>query len=104
MTDEEAKELLIDGMDYAAYKETDHSLWPSDKNKLFGEPHYTEKPYDGPSTWGTSAEFERKMAELLKWAVQLGTAKGDYSLAIRHLLSGQHYINTIIGRAGLSDV
>lgn len=40
MTENEAKELLIDGIDYAAYRETKHSLWDSDKNKLFGEDHY----------------------------------------------------------------
>jgi len=41
MTENEAKELLIDGMNYAAYRETNHSLWDSDKNTLFGFEHYS---------------------------------------------------------------
>ena len=104
VTDAEAKELLIDGINYAAYKETEHSLWPSDKNRLFGEPHYEEGLRDGKSTWGAGEDFESKMATLLRWAVQLGTTKGDYLLAIRQLVTGDHYINQIIRRAGLANV
>lgn len=104
MTDAEAKELLIASMDYAAYRETDNSLWPSDKKKLFGEYHYPEKPDDGPSVWGSGEEFEAKMAFFLRWAIKLGTAKGNYKNAIRHLLTGKHYINEIIRRARLDDV
>ncbi len=42
MTVEEAKELLISGMNYAAYKETGHSLYDADKNQLFGGERYGE--------------------------------------------------------------
>ena len=101
MTETEAKELLIDGMNYAAYRETDHSLWPSDKDKLFGELHYKEdRPVYSPSAWGQGEKFESKMSELLKWAIQLGTSKGNYSEAIRVLKDGDHYLNRIIQRAG----
>jgi hypothetical protein len=91
VTDVEAKELLIGGMNYAAYHETDHSLWPADKNTLFGEPHYEVGPRDGQSVWGTGEVFESKMADALRWA-------------IHQLMSGEHYINRIIKRAGVSDV
>jgi hypothetical protein len=105
MTVTEAKELLIDGMNYAAYKETDHSLWATDKDRLFGEPHYHEdSPAFSPSVWGDGEEFETKMAQLLKWALQLGSAKGDYREAIRTLRGGDHYLNRIVERAGLANV
>jgi hypothetical protein len=104
MTDSEAKELLISGMDYAAYRETGYSLWDSDKNKLFGEEHYVSgRPVFQESVWGEGEEFEKKMAELLRWAIQLGRSKNNYDVAIRLLLSGDHYLNRIIRRAGLSD-
>ena len=90
MTETEAKDLLISGMDYAAYRETNHSLWDSDKNKLFGGEHYLSgRPVLQASVWGEGKEFENKMAELLKWALHLGTSKGSYSEAIRILLKGE---------------
>jgi hypothetical protein len=40
MTPEEARQAVVDGINYAAYKETDSSLYDSDKNRLFGSEHY----------------------------------------------------------------
>jgi hypothetical protein len=40
MTLEEARLLIVEGINYAAYKETDSSLYDSDKNRLFGSEHY----------------------------------------------------------------
>ena len=103
MTDLEAKESLISLIDYAAYKETPHSLWPSDKNTLFGSAHYPEdRPVYSPSVWGKGDEFERRMAELLSLGTRLGS-KGDWRVAIRTLASGEHYLNRIIERAGLTN-
>jgi hypothetical protein len=34
MTHDEALELIVDGINYAAYSETDSSLHDSDKNRL----------------------------------------------------------------------
>jgi hypothetical protein len=39
MTQDEARERIIEGMNYAAYRETDSSLYDSDKNRLFGAEH-----------------------------------------------------------------
>jgi hypothetical protein len=39
MTQDEARDLIIEGMNYAAYRETDSSLYDSDKNRLFGSEH-----------------------------------------------------------------
>jgi hypothetical protein len=36
MTLEEARLLIVEGINYAAYKETESSLYDSDKNRLFG--------------------------------------------------------------------
>ena|SRR5690348_18440570 len=102
MTETEAKELLIGGMNYAAYKETGHSLWDSDMNKLFGEEHLRiRQTCLSGERWGDGEEFEKKMATLLRWAVQLGSALGSYPEAIRVLSSGEHYLNHIIRRADL---
>jgi hypothetical protein len=40
MTLDEAREEVIAGIDYAAYRETDSSLHDADKNRLFGSEHY----------------------------------------------------------------
>ena len=106
VTIEEAKELLIGGMNYAAYKETNYSLYASDKNKLFEAEHYSDgdRPIVAPSPWGEGEEFESKMAQLLSWAIQLGSTKGDYKEALRTLRNGKHFLNRIIERAGLENV
>jgi hypothetical protein len=102
LTVDEAKELLIDGMNYAAYKETDHSLWDSDKNKLFGAEHYqSSRPAFAPSVWGDGEMFEKKMTDLLRLAVQFGSTNGSCQEAITLLLAGDHYLNRIIRRAGV---
>jgi hypothetical protein len=40
MTLDEARHLIIEGINYAAYRETDSSLHDTDKNRLFGSEHY----------------------------------------------------------------
>ncbi len=53
MTPDEARELIVDGINYAAYKETESSLHDSDKNRLFrlGSQSYpTLKPAPVSST------------------------------------------------------
>ena len=68
MTTDEARELIIDGINYAAYGETDSSLHDSDKNRLFGSEHYKSDSFIAqPSPWA-EGDFEEKMAMLLRWA------------------------------------
>jgi len=104
VTEVQAKELIIDGMNYAAYKETDRSLFVEDKNRLFGAEHFALEPHafdDGrPSPWGTGEQFESRMADLLRWAVALGSSQGDYQEAFAVLKRGDHYLNRIISKAG----
>jgi hypothetical protein len=75
MTRDEACELIIDGMNYAAYRETDSSLFDSDKNCLFGSEHYQSGRHIArPSPW-PDGDFEGKMATLLRWANSLNHGK-----------------------------
>jgi hypothetical protein len=68
MTLDEAREEVISGIDYAAYRETDSSLHDSDKNRLFGSEHYSSgRPVYEPSPWA-DGDFEDKMATLLRTA------------------------------------
>jgi len=68
MTLDEAREEVISGIDYAAYRETDSSLHDSDKNRLFGSEHYSSgRPVYQPSPWA-DGDFEDKMATLLRTA------------------------------------
>ncbi len=58
MTSEEARLLIIDGINYVAYKETDSSLHDSDKNRLFGSEQYKSgREVVKPSPWAES-DFE----------------------------------------------
>src|SRR4029077_10918998 len=52
MAPDEARHLVIEGINYAAYHETDFSLQDSDKNRLFGSEHYESGlPVREPSRW-----------------------------------------------------
>src|SRR5215470_4949154 len=65
VTLEEAREIVIDGIDYAAYRETDVSLHDSDKNLLFGSEHYkSDRHVIKASPWSVG-KFEETMAMLL---------------------------------------
>jgi hypothetical protein len=104
MTETQAKEILIDLINYMAYKETDRSLFTVDKNRLFGESHYCIDPAiasHAPSPWGEGEVFEQKMAQLLQWGSRSGCNKASLDEAIKTLQCGDHYLNRIIRKAGL---
>jgi hypothetical protein len=68
MKPDEARRLIIEGINYAAYRETDFSLHDSDKNRLFGSEHFkSNRPIYEPCRWA-EGDFEGKMAMLLVWA------------------------------------
>jgi hypothetical protein len=57
---EEARLMIVEGIDYAAYKETDSSLHDSDKNVLFGSEHYKSgRDVFKPSPWA-EGDFQGK--------------------------------------------
>jgi hypothetical protein len=94
MTLDEARQLLIDGINYAAYHETDSSLHDSDKNRLFGSEHFASgRPVYKPSPWA-EGDFEEKMATLLVWANVLNRSVPAFTDAQR-LLEGEE---SVIGR------
>ncbi|ABF43421.1 hypothetical protein Acid345_4421 [Candidatus Koribacter versatilis Ellin345] len=99
ITIEGAKELLIEGINYAAYKETDSSLSDSDKNRLYGEEHYySGRMIAGESPW-SDGDFEGKMAELLTWATRLNASKPEFAEARKLLGSQSSVIGRVIRRA-----
>lgn len=94
MNADEARQLVIEGINYAAYRETDYSLHDSDKNRLFGSDHYSSgRPVVEPSPWA-EGDFERKMAMLLVWANSLNHSQPEFAEAQR-LLEGE---DSILGR------
>jgi hypothetical protein len=67
MTPDEARRLIIEGINRAAYHETD-SLHDADKNRLFGSKHYKSgRLIVRPGPWA-EGDFEEKMSTLLRWA------------------------------------
>ena len=64
MTLEKARLLIVEGSNYAAYKETDSSLYDSDKNRLLGFGHYKTWPHIVKTSPWAEGDFEEKMAIL----------------------------------------
>jgi hypothetical protein len=99
MTRDEAAELVIEGMNYAAYKETDSSLYDSDKNRLFGSDHYKSgRIVVRPSPWA-EGKFEEKMVTLLVLANRLNSSSPEFAEAQKHLASEESVLGRVIRRA-----
>jgi hypothetical protein len=91
---DEARQLVIDGINYAAYHESDFSFHDSDKNRLFGSEHFKSgRPVYEPSPWA-EGDFEEKMAMLLVWANVLNRSVQAFTEAQR-LLEGE---DSVVGR------
>jgi hypothetical protein len=94
MTPDEARDMIIEGMNYAAYKETDSSLHDADKNRLFGSEHYKSgRLIVRPSPWA-EGDFEEKMSALLSLANVLNRSVPAFKEA-QTLLEGE---NSVIGQ------
>ena len=99
MTSEEARLMIIDGINYAAYKETDSSLHDSDKNCLFGSEHYNSgRGVVKPSPWA-EGDFEEKMAMLLRWANALNRSEPAFAQAQSLLEAEESLVGRVIRRA-----
>ena len=99
MTLDEARQLVIDGIDYAAYHETDSSLHDSEKNLLFGSEHYSSgRPVYEPSPWA-EGDFEGKMATLLVQAGMLNRSVPAFTDAQRLLECEDSVIGRVIRRS-----
>lgn len=99
MTLDEAREEVISGIDYAAYKETDSSLHDADKNRLFGSEHYRSgRPVYKPSPWAEGA-FEDKMATLLRTANALNRSVSAFREAQQLLENEESVLGRVVRRA-----
>jgi hypothetical protein len=99
MTLDEAREEIISGIDYAAYKETDSSLHDADKNRLFGSEHYKSgRPVYKPSPW-TEGDFEGKMAALLSIANALNRPVPTFREAQQLLTNEDSVLGRVVRRA-----
>jgi hypothetical protein len=82
-------------MNYAAYKETDSSLFDSDKNRLYGSDHYNSgRLIVRPSPW--TDDFETKMAQLLQWAHTFSRSDARFKNSIRVLLTDSSPIGNLV--------
>ena len=96
MTLDEARHLVIEGINYAAYRETDSSLYDSDKNRLFGSENYrSDRPIYTPSPWA-EGDFEEKMATLLRWAYMLNRSLPAFTEATKMLEAEDSLIGRVI--------
>ena len=96
MTLDEAREEIISGIDYAAYRETDSSLHDSDKNRLFGSEHYSSgRPVYQPSPWA-DGDFEDKMATILRTANWLNRTVPTFTEAQELLRHEQSVLGRVI--------
>lgn len=101
MPPDEARQMVIEGINYAAYHETDHSLYDSDKNRLFGSEHYNSgRPVCEPSPWA-EGDLEEKMAMLLVWANLLNRAVPAFTEAQRLLEAEDSILGRVIRSAGI---
>ncbi len=99
MTSEEARQAIIDGIDYAAYRETDSSLYDSDKNRLWGSEHYNSGRWVvKPSPWA-EGDFEEKMATLLGIAIVLNRSVPSFAAAQELLEDEDSLLGRVIRRA-----
>ena len=99
MTADEARELVIEGIDYAAYRETDSSLHDTDRNRLWGSEHYRSgRVVAKPSPWA-EGDFEEKMTMLLRWANSLNRSVPAFKEAQKVLQDEDSIIGRIVRRA-----
>lgn len=98
MTPDEARHLIIEGINYAAYKETDSSLYDSDKNRLFGSEHYKSGRIVVKASPWAGGDFEEKMTTLFGLANALNRSMPSFAEAQRLLESEDSLIGRIIRR------
>ena|ERR1700692_4113583 len=99
MTPDETREMIIEVMNYAAYKETDSSLHDADKNRLFGSDHYRSgRMIVKPSSWA-EGDFEEKMSTLLRRANILNSSVPAFKEAQTLLEVENSVLGKVIRRA-----
>jgi hypothetical protein len=99
MTSGQARHAIIEGIDYAAYKETESSLYDSDKNRLWGSEHYDSGRWDVKPTPWAGDDFEEKMATLLGMANALNRSVPSFAAAQELLKDEDSVLGRVIRRA-----
>jgi len=95
--------MIVEGINYAAYRETDSSLHDSDKKRLFGSEHYrSDRDVVKRSTWA-DGDFEEKMAMLLRWANTLNGSVPAFAEAQKFLENDDSVIGRVVRRAKRLD-
>ena len=90
--------MIVEGINYAAYKETDSSLHDADKNRLVGSEHYRSgREVVKPSPWA-EGDFEEKMAMLLRWANALNRSVPAFAQAQNLLEDEESVLGRVIRR------
>jgi hypothetical protein len=99
MTLDEARHVIIEAINYVAYKETASSLHDTDKNRLFGSEQYSSgRIIVQPSPW-ESGDFEGEMAKLLGWANTINRSVPGFAEAQNLLADEDSVLGRIIRRA-----
>lgn len=99
MKPDDARHLIIEGINYAAYRETDSSLHDTDKTRLFGSEHYNSNRAVIESSPWAEGDFEEKMATLLTWANALNRSVPKFAEAQKILEREESAIGRIIRRS-----
>ena len=96
MSPDAARQLIIEGINYAAYRETGSSLHDADKNRLVGSEQYKSgRPVYEASVW-SGGDFEEKMAKLLTWANVLNRSIPEFTEAQKLLAHEDSALGRII--------
>jgi hypothetical protein len=99
MTTNEARHAIIESINYAAYSETDSSLYDSDKNRLWGSEYYNSGRWVvKPSPWA-EGDSEEKMATLLGLANVLNRLVPSFATAQKLLEDEDSVLGRVIRRA-----
>jgi hypothetical protein len=99
MTSDEARSTIIEGINCAAYKETESSLYDSDKNRLWGSEHYNSGRWVVKPSPRAEGDFEEKMAILLGIANGLNRSDPSFGAAQKLLENEGSVIGRVIRRA-----
>jgi len=99
MTPDEARHLVIEGINYAAYRKTDSSLHDSDKNRLFGSERYKSDRTAYQRSPRVEGDFEEQMAVLLTQANVLNCSVPAFAEAQRLLENEESVLGRMIRRA-----
>lgn len=104
VTPEEARRVVVDCINRAAYKEAVSSLHDSDKNRLLGSERYESDRAIVKSSQWAEGDFEGKMALLLSWANSLHRSDPVFVEAQRILEEEDSVIGRVIRRSKTSGI